>query len=722
VATAASNAHTEAIEARNRLTIESGVATAERAIPRPNRRRVFVIAGLVVLFALAVAASARDLIARTYLERSLSAALGGPVTIGALHGVAAGRTELEDVRMATASGATLLADRVVYGYGPNGSGETVEPVGLRVAVRLDRLHGDESARLTDALHVLGVDHLTVNLRDADVTIGRADDAATAVEITGIDGTIAAGPRPVYDLTGSLVDASGSYPIAGQAAIDGNVLRHAWTSPALPLAPLSALIASDALVVTAGVARDVAFSYDDGLRGTFRLDGVQARIAGHDVRDIGGPVTVVPDGAGSGGLGGQLPGGVAALAVGEVHDVHDWPAALAGGTRDSRALFHMFGLIASQPRLRWMNVETTAPGITFGQYAMTTLKAGTETPHVVQLLAVDPHEPTVHFDTALSSDHIISKGERTSDLGVRTHAVGGMNGDYFDIGRTYEPQGMLMRSGMLLHGPTDHEAVVIDKNNVPTFALFHLHGQATGEGRHYPITLFNSWPTREGAIITPDYGATLPAAPGDTFVALASLGGNRYRVTGVHDMATSMPVTFGLGLSDDVHQPLPRAGDVLTITYRLDPPVEGAVAGIGSGPLLVHDGQWYEDKHAPAPDERNVPWPVDAIGMLADGTLVFAAVDGRHPERSIGMSRPDFAALLRGFGVTEAMALDSGGSVTLVSRAPGNSTVTVRNQPSDDSAERYVSDALLVYSSAPLGTIVMTPHPHVEPTPGVAGTK
>jgi exopolysaccharide biosynthesis protein len=102
--------------------------------------------------------------------------------------------------------------------------------------------------------------------------------------------------------------------------------------------------------------------------------------------------------------------------------------------------------------------------------------------------------------------------------------------------------------------------------------------------------------------------------------------------------------------------------------------------------------------------------------MPDDTLMFVAVDGRHPERSIGMTRPEFGDLMRGFGMRDAMALDSGGSVTMVSRAPGNSAITVRNVPSDFSAERYVSDALFVYSSAPRGTIVTTPRPHVEPTP------
>jgi len=184
------------------------------------------------------------------------------------------------------------------------------------------------------------------------------------------------------------------------------------------------------------------------------------------------------------------------------------------------------------------------------------------------------------------------------------------------------------------------------------------------------------------------------------------------------MTAAIPVTFGLGFSDQLHEPLPNVGDDVELHYALDPPVPGAVAGIGSGPLLLKDGQWFEDRHAPAPDERNVQWPVVAIGTMPGDTLMLVSVDGRHPERSIGMTRPEFGDLLRGFGMIDAMALDSGGSVTLVSRAPGNSAVTVRNVVSDFSQERYVTDGLFVYSSAPLGTIVTSPRPHVEPTPSI----
>ena len=78
----------------------------------------------------------------------------------------------------------------------------------------------------------------------------------------------------------------------------------------------------------------------------------------------------------------------------------------------------------------------------------------------------------------------------------------------------------------------------------------------------------------------------------------------------------MPVTFGLGFSDRLALPPPRPGDVLDVRYALDPPVTDALAGIGSGPLLLKDGEWYEDPRAPAPDERDVQWPVVALGSVA----------------------------------------------------------------------------------------------------------
>jgi hypothetical protein len=71
-------------------------------------------------------------------------------------------------------------------------------------------------------------------------------------------------------------------------------------------------------------------------------------------------------------------------------------------------------------------------------------------------------------------------------------------------------------------------------------------------------------------------------------------------------------------------------------------------------------------------------------------------------------------LMRRLGVTDAMALDSGGSVTLVAREPGQQNVTVQNRPSDNDGERWVSDGLFLYSSAPAGTLLAPSAPRTGP--------
>jgi Phosphodiester glycosidase len=700
---------TKAVQARKRVTIKSGVASAKRAFPRPAWHRFAVIGGCVVIFLIAFAAAAHDAIEKMVVERALSGAFGGDTTIANLRRED-GLTILEGVSIQTATGsATFTADRVAYAV--NGDTWDVRPTGLHVTIAVDRWSGDELNGAPSAAHILNIGHLEVHLTNAALSFVRSAGAAK-LEVAGLNGTLDAAAHLTYDLHGNVI-ADTAYPFTANAVDDGQNIDQHWRAPALPVAPVSAIFGNSGLTFSEGEAHNVTFTSAGGLHGTFTLDAVRGSIEGHALHALTGNVTIVPDGLGSTGLDAVLDDGTPVAAVGEVHDGMDWGRIFGSGTRDLRALAHMFGLIARQPNLRWMNVETTAPGITFGQYAMTTKTV----PHVIQLIAIDPKEPTLHFDTALSHDHVISTGERTSDLALRTHAVAGANGDYFDIGRTYEPQGLLIKSGTLYHGPTDHEAVIFDRTNKATFARFHLRASAVDGTRTYRVTLFNSWPTRDAVIITPDFGKMLPAAPGVTFAALRPLGGPHYRVLSLQPMTTATPVTWGIGFGSLTREPLPKPGDVIDLSYAIDPPVPGAVAGIGSGPLLLKDGAWYEDTHAPAPDERNVQWPVIAIGTMPDGTLMFAAVDGRHPERSIGMTRPEFGDLLRGYGMIDAMALDSGGSVTLVSRAPGNSTTTVRNTPSDFSEERYVTDALLVYSTAPLGTIVTTPRPHVEPTPG-----
>jgi exopolysaccharide biosynthesis protein len=463
-------------------------------------------------------------------------------------------------------------------------------------------------------------------------------------------------------------------------------------------------------------RDLAVDDGPNFHATAKLADVKVALGDHVLHGLHGKLIAVGDGVGTADVEGFLDN-VTFRADGEVHDLRSHYRWLAQGTNDLQSLAKLATTIAAEPQLRGpVELEAIAPGLSLGQYHL----LGEHGPLAISVLSADPTEKTLRFDTAIAGDHVISNGERTSSMGVRTGAVAGVNGDYFDIGRTYQPQGMLVSGGELVRGPTDRAVATIDRNMHATFGEFHMTGTLeTAHGKER-VTEFNDWPPGYVSVITPRYGVELkPGAA--TFVELAPLGGSKYRVANVTPGDQTIPVSFGVAIGRSAKIPMPKIGETVKLTYATDPPLGGAVMAIGGGPILVKDSTPYDDPHAPAPDERDVRWPVVALAQTKDARLDLIAVDGRHPERSIGMTRPEFAELLERFGATDAMALDSGGSVTLVARTPGDANVTVRNVVSDFSNERWISDALYLYSSAPQPSIVTpkiatTPLPEERPTP------
>ncbi|GAC1302688.1 MAG: hypothetical protein NVSMB19_12170 [Vulcanimicrobiaceae bacterium] len=683
----------------------------------------------MIIAALAVLAAVVGFVVREPIERALVVRSANAITgldVGFEHMARDGDAYvLDGVRVRTASGAALgTATRA-----------RVIVRDRALAIELERPHVDfDPARYRDAdrgaAHdafarwQAGAGTATIRVRGGTLSLGVPHAAGTTLPFEAVDGTLHVTPAAVgFDGTLAFVDGAERFTIAGSttaaATADGRPVQH-WNAAAMPLRPLGAFVdAQSPLQPLGGFAREIALEDGATLGGTLRLDGARFTLGTHALAGIHGTLALRSGGVGTRHLAGTIDG-LPFEAAGEIHDLHAHYAWLRDGSRDLASLGKLATTLASEPKLRSLRIEADAPGLAYAQYAM----LGEHGPVAVSVLAIDPREPTLHFDTALAENHIVSGGERTSAMGVRTHAVGGVNGDYFDIGRTYQPQGMLVRDGSLLRGPTDRAALAIRKDGSVTFAEFHLHGVARTVRATLPITEYNDWPPGHVSIITPDYGKELRPTPETTFVGLEAVGAGRktYRVTSVEAATHAITAAFGIGIGRlEKAAPLPRVGETIVLEYRTDPPLDGATAAIGGGPMLVRGGEAYDDPHAPAPDERDYRWPVVALARGSDARLMLVAVDGRHPERSVGMTRPEFADLLIRLGTTDAMALDSGGSVTLVSRAPGDANASVRNVPSDNSAERWVSDALFIYSSAPAPTIVApaaasTPVPEARPSP------
>ncbi|MGC1381599.1 MAG: phosphodiester glycosidase family protein, partial [Candidatus Baltobacteraceae bacterium] len=351
------------------------------------------------------------------------------------------------------------------------------------------------------------------------------------------------------------------------------------------------------------------------------------------------------------------------------------------------------------------VESIAPGIEYGEYQLVT-DAGPLSVHVV---AVEPRRTDVRVGSVLAQGSLVSRGETIGSMARRTGAVAGINGDYFDIGNTNRPENIVVSGGTLLSLPYKRYAIAITRDGIPHIAEFTFSGELVIDQRTMQLDGIDQMPPPNGglSLLTPEYGRVRPQE-NVTLVSLAPLDGTpplaRYRVTGVADNLSTQPPGYyaAIGPNDYGVINVPEANAIVTATGDLSPvPLASIAAAIGGGPLILHNGAWYDDNDGPNGREFAKRIPASGVAIAPNGRLFLIEVDGRQADISVGLKRPEFAALMRSLGATEGLALDGGGSSTLVARQLGESDSEVTNSPSDG-IERPVADGLFVYSTAPVG--------------------
>ena len=137
-----------------------------------------------------------------------------------------------------------------------------------------------------------------------------------------------------------------------------------------------------------------------------------------------------------------------------------------------------------------------------------------------------------------------------------------------------------------------------------------------------------------------------------------------------------------------------AGDVfgLKITAS-DSAWNDVVEAVGGLYLLVKNGVAQTNFEA-----TNAPRT--AVGIKANGDVVFYTVDGRKTGYSIGSSLGVLAQRLVELGCVSAICLDGGGSTTTVATTPDTTDPDVLNVPSDGSSRKVSSILYLVADGTP----------------------
>lgn len=347
---------------------------------------------------------------------------------------------------------------------------------------------------------------------------------------------------------------------------------------------------------------------------------------------------------------------------------------------------------------------------------------------VHLLTVDLRAPGVDAD--LLYPGAVAAREPVSRLADARGAVAGINGDFFNISETQHPGteatgatvGPAMAAGRALKaavprgqrfgpvlppGTGTREVFGVGVDHRARMGRLVLDGAVTDPAGSYPLGGLNQYALPVGSVgaYTSDWGpvSRARAVCGTDLDRAAPCTTAAYEVTVRDGRVVAVADTPGRGpIAEGTEVLVGReagagrlrslaVGDPVRVRHRLvaeGSPVPYRFA-VGGYPLLRAG--------IPLPGLDDTTAAVRSAAGSTDGghRLLLMALDGA-PEWRAGMTVAEVAALMRAEGARDAFSLDGGGSSTLVSRTPGEPSVTVRNHPSGG-AERPVPNGIGIFA-------------------------
>jgi len=370
-------------------------------------------------------------------------------------------------------------------------------------------------------------------------------------------------------------------------------------------------------------------------------------------------------------------------------------------------------------LRYTATKRVSAGVEFRAFQTTGIGGQ------VRGLLLDVDLRNRHAAVGLLHPPSIAERRTVSEMAGAQHAIGGVNGDFFNISETHEgltptgsssgaevsggialkgavPEGQRFGPG-LPPGTSVKDVIGVDTKRRGRVSRLTLKGAVRHGRESIPLRGLNQYAVPVGGIgaFTHSWGTvsrqravcgtdTVRTAPCSTEIAEVTVAKGRVTKVarqvggGTIPKGTTVLVGREAGAADLLRL---RKGDRVGISHYLTGSVKFRFA-IGGFPILL-------DGRALAGLDPKGPAPRTAAGVSRTGThLYLAVVDGRS-ETSGGLTVAELADLLKRAGADDAVNLDGGGSSTLAIREPGRPAATVRNVPSDG-AERAVANGIGVF--------------------------
>lgn len=362
-----------------------------------------------------------------------------------------------------------------------------------------------------------------------------------------------------------------------------------------------------------------------------------------------------------------------------------------------------------------HTETIAPGVQYQAFTADT-PDGVYEGHVIR---ADLRHPLV--GAGLLYPGSVAATAAVSTMADNGDAVAAVNGDFFNIGQTGAPVGPAVVNGTPLkaavpdrqrHGPdmppgySNDDAFGITWDGRGVLTDLRVTGKAIGPKGGFELDALNQYAItvdgigvfdrhwggvgRERAVCGTDDNRNGPCSEDVTEVHVTD-----GRVTRVSDAPGSGRIdrdTVVLLGRDSGAARLSElsVGDRLLVHYGLSEERGAKLRTAIGGFPIVADG-----RRLTGVDDIALA-PRSAVGAGPDGRVLYlVAVEGRGTSGA-GVSLASLADIMLELGSRIAVNLDGGGSTTLATRSPGNSSVTVRNTLSGG-VERLVPNALGIYS-------------------------
>jgi exopolysaccharide biosynthesis protein len=356
------------------------------------------------------------------------------------------------------------------------------------------------------------------------------------------------------------------------------------------------------------------------------------------------------------------------------------------------------------------------------------------PWTVNVLEINPKTFKGNISTQLATSQIPGK-EKLTDMSIRTHAIGGINGGYFVMGPKDGTEGDLagvsMVDGELVSESVNgRTSLILNKNNNASISTVttKLHIQ-TSDGDKREIDGLNRTPglirgcggigdkettqpkhdftcsdSSELIQYSSRFGSDTPSGEGTEAVI-----NNKGIVTEIREsrggiIPLGSTVLAGTGesakwISENIELKEKVKLKKKATAEDSTSSIGKGTAIINGGPRLLQDGKIDIPSTAEGFHQADNPefyyqfgqrrHPRTVAGIKADGSLLLVTIDGRKPGYSVGANFKECAKLLRSLGAVNAVNLDGGGSTTM------SVNQKMVSSPSDVEGERPVGDAILL---------------------------